>query len=78
MRPLAIMLLLSACAESATVPDDAMSRISHRTAGQATAMGASDIASGIYRSSGGSFLGQLGSAAVRNTASELQRAWNAR
>jgi hypothetical protein len=94
MKPLALLLLLSACAlppqpppPTVAVPSDRVvkrpaqspvDRVVTRTAGQATQMGASELSRDVFQSSGGSFLGKLGSSAVRNTGNEIQRWWSGR
>lgn len=71
----------SASKPQASTPDpvaDALGRIGNRTAGQATAIGGNAASSSVYTATGGSFLGQVGSAAVRNTTTEIQRWWYGR
>lgn len=93
MRPLMLVLLLAGCAPVSAPPTspsrppvssaadplgDAVGRIANRTAAQATSAGSSNVTRTIYQDTGGSMAGQIGAAAVRNTASELQRWWSGR
>lgn len=85
-----VALLLTGCANappptpatSHAAPSDpladALGRIGSRTAQQATGMGGSAASREVITTTGGSFGGQVLSAGVRNTASEVQRWWSGR